>query len=147
MRLLASLALDTLGDAKGRLRQFRRSVLLLGICAILALTAWGLGVTAAVIWIIRTGLDPVAVLFGAALLLLSLAALLAAVMMLLNRRDRRKREQRRALNAIALAAAAPLLASGRSKTLGLAVLAIAGLFLAGRTRSSAGGQAPQASRP
>lgn len=139
MRLLASLALDTLGDAKGRLRQFRRSVLLLGICALLAITAWGFGATAAVIWIIRTGLDPVAVLFGAALLLLSLAALLVAVMMLLNRRDRRKREQRQAVNAIALAAAAPLLAGGKGKTLGLAVLAIAGLFLASRARSSDGG--------
>jgi MFS family permease len=135
MRLLASLALDTLGDAKGRLRQFRRSVLLLGICAILALTAWGFCATAAVIWIIRTGLDPVAVLFGSALLLLSIAAALLAVMMLLNRQDRRKREQRQALNAIALAAAAPLLAGGKDKTLGLAILAIAGLFLARRARS------------
>ncbi|MGY4751202.1 hypothetical protein ACVNHC_15195 [Pannonibacter sp. Q-1] len=136
MRLLASLALDTLGDAKGRLRQLRRSVLLLGACALLVLTAWGFGATAAVIWVIRTGYDPVAVLFVAALLLLSLAALLVAIMVLLNRQDRRKREQKRALNAIALAAAAPLLAGGKGKTMGLAVLATAGLFLATRTRSS-----------
>ncbi|MEH0070950.1 hypothetical protein V6L77_12455 [Pannonibacter sp. Pt2-lr] len=57
-------------------------------------------------------------------------------MMLLNRRDRRKREHRRALNAIALAAATPLLAGGRAKTMGLAALAVAGLFLASRARSS-----------
>ena len=88
------------------------------------------------IWVVRTGYDPVAVLFAGALLLLSLAALLVAIMMVLNRQDRRKREQKRALNAIALAAAAPLLAGGKGKTMGLAVLALAGLFLATRTRSS-----------
>ncbi|WP_439527535.1 hypothetical protein [Pannonibacter sp.] len=126
----ATMALASVADARARLKDVRREMILAAIAVLLGLSAWAMVMTAAVLKLVRLTGDPLLSLVLGALALGLTAGLVLMIGAALRRRSRKARQARQARQALALTTALALLPSGRTGSIATLALVAAGLGFA-----------------
>lgn len=126
----ATMALASVADARARLKDVRREMILAAIAVLLGLSAWAMVMTAAVLTLVRLTGDPLLSLVLGALALGLTAGLVLMIGVALRRRSRKARQARQARQALALTTALALLPSGRTGSIATLALVAAGLGFA-----------------
>lgn len=124
------MALASVADARARLKDVRREMILAAIAVLLGLSAWAMVMTAAVLTLVRLTGDPLLSLVLGALALGLTAGLVLMIKVALRRRSRKARQARQARQALALTTALALLPSGRTGSIATLALVAAGLGFA-----------------
>ncbi|MFN4010732.1 MAG: hypothetical protein ACK4K8_12310 [Pannonibacter sp.] len=130
MEPFATMALASVADARARLKDVRREMILAAIAVLLGLSAWAMVMTAAVLTLVRLTGDPLLSLVLGALALGLTAGLVLMIKVALRRRSRKARQARQARQALALTTALALLPSGRTGSIATLALVAAGLGFA-----------------
>lgn len=127
---IASMALASVADARARLAEARRGIILIAFVSVLGLSAWAMIATAAVLGLTRLTGDPLLALVLAALVLGLTAGLALTIGAILRRKARNARQARQTRRALALTTALALMPSGRTGSVATLALVAAGIGFA-----------------